>query len=71
MIYGRETFLYAMHFLPLLIALVALGALARWRGTVLALAGVLTIAAGITNARQLDRAITTVRQIAGYTAWKP
>lgn len=57
LIYGRETFLYALHFLPLLILLVALSTLTRMRLIALSLTGLLILTATLNNGAQFDRAI--------------
>jgi hypothetical protein len=49
LLYGEETFLYALHFLPLLIVTAALAATGPFRRTALALAAVLLITAGTNN----------------------
>ena len=49
LVYGDETFLYALNWLPLLIALAAAGALMPCRGLVLAAATALTILLGVYN----------------------
>ncbi|HJY85782.1 MAG TPA: hypothetical protein VKE24_02995, partial [Candidatus Acidoferrales bacterium] len=48
-LYGDETFLYALHFGPLLIVLAALSTLTRARLLALILAGALTLLAGVNN----------------------
>jgi Family of unknown function (DUF6080) len=55
-IYGEETFLYAIHIVPFLIALCALGSLMRLRPLVLALTIALVIFGGINNGIQLTQA---------------
>lgn len=52
--YGEETFLYSLHFLPLLVVVAALGTRTRLRPVVLAAAVVLLPLLAISNARQLD-----------------
>jgi hypothetical protein len=56
-VYGDETFLYALHFAPLLIVLAALGTLTKARLLVLVLAGTLALSAGVNNSLQLNQAI--------------
>ncbi len=57
MVYGaEETFLYALHWAPLLIVLAALGTLTRARLVALALAAALAVCAGINNVRQFGAA---------------
>ena len=57
-LFGHETFLYSMHFLPLLVGVAAFGALGQWRAWVLALAGVFIVTACVNNAGQYGKAIT-------------
>jgi hypothetical protein len=58
MVYGEETFLYALHFAPLLILAAALATAATaWRRTILVLAVALTVAAGVNNASQVATAM--------------
>lgn len=52
--YGEETFLYSLHFLPLLVVIAALGTRTRLRLVVLAAAVALLPMLAISNARQLD-----------------
>jgi hypothetical protein len=54
LIYGRETFLYTMHFLPMMILGVALALHTRLRPLVLALALLLTVANLMNNTRQFS-----------------
>jgi hypothetical protein len=56
-LYGPETFLYALDFGPLLVVLAAFGALTRARLLALVLAGTLVISAGINNGLQFSKAI--------------
>ncbi len=67
LVYGRETFLYSLHYLPLLLAVVAIGALTRFRGVTLSLVGVLILVGGINNWLLLTRAITIVKRV-GFVA---
>lgn len=55
--FGHETFLYSMHFLPLLVAVTAFGTLGQWRTWILVCAGVFILAAGVNNVGQFQRAI--------------
>ncbi len=57
MVYGEETFTYGLNFIPLLIALAALGALSPGRPVVLVLAGLLALCAGINNWQQFRQAV--------------
>ena len=61
LLYGKETFLYAPHILPLLIALAALGARTRARPAVLALAAGLIVCAGVNNVQQFGKVADFVR----------
>jgi hypothetical protein len=55
-IYGTaETFIYSLHFAPLLVALAAFSTLTRWRWVGLALAGLLVVSAGIHNRSQFNQ----------------
>ena len=56
MVYGEETFLYAIHIIPFLIAMCALGSLMRLRPLVLTLAIALVIFGGINNGIQFTQA---------------
>jgi len=58
--YGNETFLYALDWMPLLVAAAALATLTRWRKLVLMIATVFAITAGIHNATELESALNTV-----------
>jgi hypothetical protein len=53
LVYGNETFLYALDWIPLLVTAGALATLARGRWIVLALAAIFAVTAGIHNAQQL------------------
>ena len=64
LLYGHETFLHSMHWLPLLLSVVALGTLTRLRMLTLILSVMLVITCGINNGMQLMKAIETVDQIA-------
>lgn len=59
--YGRETFLYSLHFTPLLVVLTAFGALTPQRRICLALATALLIVVGINNGLQFRRAVHSLR----------
>ena len=54
--FGVETFLYTLHFIPLLVIIAAMGTLTALRPVVLILAGALVVSAGINNASQFNRA---------------
>lgn len=57
-VYGDETFLYALHFAPLLIVVAAWSTLTPARPLALLLASVLVLCAGINNSSQLSKATT-------------
>ena len=57
LVYGDETFLYSLHFLPLLIVLSAFSTLTRARLASLVLAGILLITLGINNGLQFAQAV--------------
>jgi hypothetical protein len=59
--YGSETFLYSLHFAPLLVVAAALGCLTRARPLVLGLAAALAVCAAVNNATQLERAVSELR----------
>src|SRR5262249_44502167 len=56
LVYGSETFLYSLHYAPLLILLASFATLTRWRWFVLGGAGVLVLLAGLHNMQQFKRA---------------
>lgn len=56
LIYGEETFLYSLNFLPLLILWAAFGRFARERRVVLVMGGLLVVTAGINNYNQFRAA---------------
>jgi hypothetical protein len=58
LVYGTdETFLYTLHFAPLLLLLAALSTLTPARSLALVLTGMLVVSAGINNMLQLNQAI--------------
>jgi hypothetical protein len=57
LVYGEETFTYGLNFLPLLIAVSALGTLSSGRPLVLVLTGLLAVCAGINNWQQFREAV--------------
>jgi hypothetical protein len=60
-IYGtQETFIYSLHFAPLLVTVAAFSSLTRLRSIGLILAGLLIISAGINNRSQFDRVTTAL-----------
>jgi hypothetical protein len=60
-VFGREVFVYALHFGPLLVVVAAFGALTRFRHMVVALAALLIIVGGLNNALLLRDALAFVR----------
>jgi hypothetical protein len=58
LVYGEETFLYAIHVAPLLVLTAALGSASRWRRVILALAIALACTAAMNNAVQLGTALS-------------
>jgi hypothetical protein len=55
--YGPETFLAALHFVPLLVGIAALATFTRARHVALMLAGVVAISATVNNASRFDEAV--------------
>jgi len=60
LLYGGETFLYALDWLPLFITAAALATLTRWRPAVLAAAVAFAVTAGMHNSAQLRAALDLV-----------
>jgi len=56
--YGGETFLYSLHFAPLLVILAGLGTQTSARPAVLLLAGGLAVAAAVNNYSQFSKAVS-------------
>jgi hypothetical protein len=56
LVFGNETFLYSAHFLPLLVALAALGAMTRLRSVAVTLAALVSAGCGVVNLSQFNRA---------------
>ena len=75
LIYGQEVFLYVLHWLPLLIVVVACGTLTTMRPVVLACASLLLLTAGVNNVQQFRQAVAYVNQyVAAHPdidSWKP
>jgi hypothetical protein len=63
LLYGDETFLYSLHFMPLLILAAAHGALTALRPVVLSIAGVVLITSGVNNIAQFNNATDFLREI--------
>lgn len=63
-VYGEETFLYSLHFVILLVVLVAFSTLTPARPLALLLTGMLVLSAGINNGLQLNKAIEFVESVA-------
>lgn len=57
LLYGQETFLYSLHFVPLLVVLAAFSTMTRARPLALTLTGILVVLAVINNFQQFDKAI--------------
>jgi len=62
LVYGEETFLYALHYLPLLVVVAALGTLGQARRIVLFFVVVLLCTAAFNNFIQLNHARTMLMQ---------
>jgi len=78
LLYGEETFLYSLHWLPLLVILAAFSALTRLRPVALTLATALLVCAGVNNfwqfevaVRQVDRFLEARLQAAQVAAGEP
>jgi hypothetical protein len=56
LVYGPETFLYVLHFLPLLIVIAAFSTLTKYRRIALVLTTALVMVAGYHNVRSLQKA---------------
>jgi len=61
LLFARETFLYSLHFLPLLVALASLSTFTRARYLGLFLAAIVTVFGGINNSLQFEKAAEFVR----------
>ena len=57
LLYGQETFLYSLHFVPLLVVLVAFSTMTRVRSIALTLTGILIVLAAINNFQQFEKAM--------------
>jgi hypothetical protein len=66
LVYGRETFLYSLHFLPLLVGVAAAATLGRHRMASRALAVVLLACAAWSNGTQFASAATYTQQLHGF-----
>lgn len=62
LLYGEETFVYSLNFLPLLLAVAALGAISPGRRVVVGLAALLTLCAGLNNWQQFQEATRSATQ---------
>lgn len=62
MLYGEETFVYSLNFIPLLLAVAALGALGSGRRIVTGMAAVLVLCVALNNWQQFQEAIRTATQ---------
>lgn len=61
LVFGKETFLYALHVIPLLALLVAFGTFTPARRLVLGLAAVFVVTASVNNAARFQEALQTAR----------
>jgi hypothetical protein len=61
LVYGNETFLYSLHWLPLLGIIAAMASTSSHRRVVLAMVTVLIVMAGVNNFRQFDLATTGLK----------
>jgi hypothetical protein len=61
LIFGNETFLYSLHWLPILISIAALATLTKWRVPVIVAALVLCGAAAVSNISQFGESIAFLR----------
>ncbi len=62
LLYGEETFVYSLNFLPLLLAVAALGAISPGRRVVVGLVGALVVCAGMNNWQQFQAAMHSATQ---------
>jgi hypothetical protein len=62
-LYGRQTFLYSLHFIPLLVVLASLTALTTKRRLSLCLAIVLIVSAGFNNSARFQAASALIKTI--------
>ncbi len=61
LLYGEETFLYSLHFEPLLVLLAAFSMLTRFRRLVITYVGILIVCAAVNNWQQFNRAISFIQ----------
>jgi hypothetical protein len=61
LVYGNETFLYALDWMPLFVTAAALASLTRGRWIVLTLAAIFAVTAGIHNAQQLQATLALLQ----------
>ena len=57
---GEETFLYSLHWLPLLVVIAAFGTMTRARAVARVLAAALVACATVNNQRQFTQAVNAV-----------
>ena len=62
LLYGEETFLYSLHFAPLLVILASCSTLTRARPLALVLASLLLVCIGINNISEFNRATERINQ---------
>jgi hypothetical protein len=60
LLYGRETFLYSLHFTPLLVVLAAFGTFTSMRLLILCLAAALVVLVGTNNVLLMKEVVTLV-----------
>lgn len=63
LIYGEETFLYSLHWLPLLVMLAAFSCFTPARRAALVLAGALVVCAGVNNRLQFQAAVAQFERV--------
>ena len=71
LVFGGETFLYSMHFLPLLLVVAGCVTFTRLRVPSLALAGLVIVVAAVNNDWQFAKAVELVRIMAHVAAAYP
>lgn len=65
LVYGEETFLYSLHWLPLLVIVAGIGTLGPQRWAVLAAGAVLAVGAGVNNVGQFARVTSELSRSEG------
>ncbi len=64
LVFGDETFLFALHFLPLYASLIALATLTRYRYFVRATMAAAIVTIGVNNVLQIQHALALLRRVA-------